>query len=31
MKIMTWNVNRFNGNSRSEIWDDAKSDIQIVY
>lgn len=24
MKIMTWNVNRFNGNSRSEIWDDAK-------
>lgn len=24
MKIITWNVNRFNGNSMLEIWDDAK-------
>lgn len=24
MKIMTWSVNRFNGNSSSEIWDKAK-------
>lgn len=24
MKIMTWNVNRFNGNSSYEIWNEAK-------